>query len=203
LCFLMDVPAHDTGVALGCGRSVPSGMRLHTSPEPIARVSSVDQDAVPSHKPGGLWWAEGTAWLEFCAYNYQQKLHRNHYEVELAPGANVLRLATRAEIADFSAAFGTPPEPGFGQYGPKQVRAIHWDQVAEQYSGIEVSDPRGEARWEDYWLDKWDVPSGCVWHAEAVRELVPVEVRIEPAGEESWQVPRIGEVIHPRTARRR
>jgi hypothetical protein len=176
-------------------------MRLHTSPSAIATVHSVEQPEEPLHKPAGFWWATGTSWLRFCASNYQQKLHPVHYAVELVPAANIVRLASTAEVADFVREYGGDPE--YDGWSPVPgIRRVRWAEVARLYQGIEIDDPRAHARNEDRWLEYWDVPSGCVWDASAVQSLRPVHVPIEP-GREDWLPPLIGEPVHGAGAQRR
>lgn len=119
-------------------------------------LEEASSDQGVSHKPDGLWYACGDAWLNWCAYNFFNP-GRYVYELMIDPRSNVLRLDSDDLVASFTESYGVM------RYG--MVDRIDWTRIASEFSGVEVC----PYPWTSPdWLLSWDVASGCIWDPRAV-----------------------------------
>lgn len=117
-------------------------------------------------KPWGFWLSVGDAWKEWCEGVGFRLSHLAYvHEVTLKPHAEILHLACAGDVDLFASQFRKTHD-GLNCY-------IDWAAVAKKYQGILV-DPY--FRWlamepEHTWYYGWDVPSACVWDADAVNSV--------------------------------
>jgi len=141
-------------------------------------------------KPEGLWMATDGGWAEYCT-SINRPLGEYHYEIVVAPGANILRISTADELDQFSIEYGAGnPLDGYAVKGvPDEVRAIldhticDWPAVAKRYQGI-VIHPHIRSRHmhlTSRWYYAWDVASGCIWDATAIAEVCQLAPKVETA----------------------
>lgn len=150
---------------------------IHYSPTPLTEVRTVAPFSNPlaNPKPCGLWVsAEGDDdWLQWCWEN-EFRLHhlQNPTEVVLRPDAEILRLSTPDDMADFERKYLRPGCTRFSY----AINPVAWDMVASRYQGIIIAPYVGAWRHKDsMWYYGWDCASGCIWDARAVDALVPVQ----------------------------
>ncbi len=153
---------------------------FHYAGAPVTSVYSVAQsDGRFTMKPSGLWLSaedpsldDPMSWREWCAAE-QFGIGEVRHRVTLAPGANILHLATPEDIDDLGARF--PNEAGREL---TSLYAIEWRAVAKRYQGIVIAPYQWERRLDDKaaWYYPWDCASGCVWDAAAIASIEPVEV---------------------------
>lgn len=155
-------------------------MRLvHFSKEPVTEVySRVPVDSPrpsPVHKPRGLWVSDEDdyGWAEWCKDN-DFGIGKLAHEVTLAPGADILRIESAAQLLaftqEFSDALGLLPDI------PKIDNYIRWDKVADAFDGILITPYQWPLRLDDrvFWYYGWDCASGCIWNAAAVERIEPL-----------------------------
>jgi len=120
-------------------------------------------------KPGGLWYAIGGSWFEWCVGEDFGGTGKYVYEIELNPKANILFLSNADDVFSFS--------KKYRRTGPMydQFHSIHidWARVTSDYDGIEVNPYFQELRFTHnlIWYYGWDVPSGCFWKASAKKKI--------------------------------
>ncbi|HEY4355926.1 MAG TPA: hypothetical protein VGN16_09280 [Acidobacteriaceae bacterium] len=154
---------------------------IHFSARPLERVHTVEQ-APPGTggsflKPLGLWFSvEGNddGWKSWCeAEMFRTDKLAFQTEIVFRETARILKIETPESIDDFTQ-----------NYQPKQ-RAIpqlrggfemDWHRVAREYDAMVISPYQWERRMGEHtmWYYSWDCASGCVWNADAIKELVPV-----------------------------
>jgi hypothetical protein len=142
--------------------------RLVLSPRRLdALRGEVQEEPAASHKPRGVWYSCGDAWLDWLESEMPDWLagYRYSYALHLNTSAMCL-VRSRRDFAEFERGFQQTPS------------VIDWPAVAERYTGIEICPYRGEARmtYDSSWYYTWDVASGCVWDPTAVREIEPIEL---------------------------
>ncbi len=156
---------------------------LHYSAEPLTAVRSVAQGEPSGRydKPAGLWLSvEGDDdWRQWCeAESFGDPASQLCYEIVLAPDANVFRIETAGALLAFTREYGCDPYMG-PMAGRTQMfgRGIQWPRVAEKHAGIIIAPYQWSLRLDPraHWYYSWDCASGCVWNAEAVAEIRPVE----------------------------
>ncbi len=126
------------GPALVVGRSAPPDReppmsRLHASAKPVELP--LHRREQRHHKPLGLWYAIGNAWLDWCATEMPGWLarYRHFYDVRLRRNAKVLKLDTVAKVKAFAKRYPSRD---------RVLRAagyIDWDHVIPEWDGIEVN----------------------------------------------------------------
>lgn len=153
---------------------------IHYGKAHLQSVRSVPDQSIRhggSGKPGGLWVSvEGEHdWKEWCESENWGCLDFAT-EVVLHPAANVLRLRGSAMLDAFHA------EYSFVDYvyprGLGERTAIDWAKVAAKHQGIIIAPYVWSRRLDGAvsdWYYGWDCASGCIWDANAVAELRPVE----------------------------
>jgi hypothetical protein len=142
---------------------------IHYSGTPLAEVYSIEQTNQGMFKPSGLWVSVegyGSTWKDWCeAEEFRPERLIHAHEIELAPGANILRLAEEEAILAFTKQYRRPE---IGQW--YQDNTIDWPRVASEYQGVLIApyawtlrlDPRTA------WYYPWDCASGCIWDAKAI-----------------------------------
>lgn len=142
--------------------------RIIVTCEPLVlRQEIVRQESFPDHKPFGLWYGCGRAWINWIDTTGVHNSFEHVYRLNLQP-ETLLRISTRAEFDAFDREYAV------GHPKLAMLRYPDWKRVAEVYSGIEICPYRFEQRtiWIGYfavWYGTWDVASGCVWDTHIIR----------------------------------
>lgn len=127
-------------------------------------------------KPGGLWYAIGSSWFEWCVGEDFGGTGKYVYEIELDPKANIIFLSTPDDVFSFSEKYKRR-DAFYNQLDNvlKKFSSvfIDWARVMEDYDGIEVNPYLYELRLTHNltWYYGWDVPSGCIWRASAKKKI--------------------------------
>jgi hypothetical protein len=152
---------------MGSGQMV---LRLHNTATPLRVIRSVSQPerefGLP--KPRGLWYGVGDSWLRWCESEQLDWIHHYTYALTLAPGANILRLKSLADLTRFQNKYGFHHP---GMFEDEKYTDIDWPRVAKDYDGIEIAPYIWRARFTMLWYYGWDVASGCIWNARAVKSF--------------------------------
>lgn len=144
--------------------------RIHnTNSEQIALHNMHYQQKV-DFKPRGIWYDLNGEWLDWCSTEMPHYIKKNDFELKL-DFKKMLLLRTEDAVRDFAACYQVQLNPDFSS-----LRNIDWPRVAQEYAGIEIAPYQYSLRFaRDFlWYYGWDCASGCVWSADAIREIVPI-----------------------------
>ena len=135
----------------------------------------VAQSPSNSFKPRGLWYAIGTDWIDWVRNNAPEWETDHAFKLEL-DDSKILHLGKDMSYAEFEQLFGADFFPSnYGDY--KSASNIKWWKVKAydggKYSGIEIKDPWGDI---GSWLRTWDISSGCIWRADAVKGITKLNL---------------------------
>ena len=125
----------------------------------------------PYDKPTGLWYAFGSAWLDWCKSEMPHWRGKYFYEVFIGE-SRMLVIHDELELDAFSKKYGIEGSGysiGFGRF----ELAIDWESVAKDYDGIDIPVYLWSCRMEYSWYYGWDVAAGCIWNLRQV-EMIPV-----------------------------
>ena len=136
----------------------------------------VQEDRWHGRKPfGGLWYAFGNGWILFAESNMPKKLYMFIHEINVNT-SNMIILNSEKEVKDFEIKYGWTGESDKqsggqlskykGEKYPKNLW-INWQDVIKDYDGIEIT---GDALHRDKWQEYWDMPSGCIWNKNALKD---------------------------------
>ena len=127
------------------------------------------------HKPRGLWYSVGPAWLDFVRENIPEFEREYHHKLTLDRG-RVLQLTTARKMEVFTRKYSVMG------IGPDYT--IDWPRVVRSsgFGGIEVS-PHRRFRGGASWHSTWDTASGVVWDDSIILAVTPI--------------PRQGEFVPP------
>lgn len=140
-----------------------------------------------NHKPDGLWFGLGSAWIEFIMKeNFYFKLHTYRYLYEIDVDLDkVMYIDTYQKWKEFSKQFRTKAsQPNFFNI----QSYVNWEKAIKEsnLSGIIIptsfkqlyhtSDLRKRFTPEDYfmgadWYWTWDIASGVIWDAKGLKDL--------------------------------
>lgn len=172
---------------------------IHFSYNKIKEIHRIEQDN--PYKPQGFWYAPSFQWLEFyrnnigdiknCRYMYKLKLFYTKYSKP--DPKKVLRIKNESTFDKFTIKYGSIQK---SKYSNKRFSfIIDWNKVAKNYGGIEIipliksrintEDPNIIKKYNDkfkfiddinnvrlaFWLDTFDIDSGCVWEPEAIKKI--------------------------------
>jgi len=145
--------------------------RLIFSHENTIKFTEREQDRF--FKPRGLWYGFELDWLSWVSSEMPHLARTYKYLHEIKVTEKVLSLKTIDEAIAFTKKYGENTGYSIG---------INWEEVAKDYSGIEVKDPytwsRAIRRTSENnleWLYSWDVPSGCIWKADGIENITLVK----------------------------
>lgn len=168
----MNVTDLDHNVCLDRGdlSDLLSDRRTVMSDDAIDQFQNVDpsEDAPPG-KPNGLFYAGEDQWIDWCVNNMPGWIEgeRYLYEIEVRDH-RILQLDTSEKIQRFHRRYVD------GDYGFD----VSWGRVDDDWSGIEMMPYIYQHRMDYMWYNGWDVPSGAVWHEDAV-ESIDLVARVE------------------------
>lgn len=143
---------------------------LRTDGEPFVLDRSMEYEH-DSFKPSGLWLSVGDDWRRWDVAEGMGWTDGPVYRVTLVEGANILHLATVADIDSFHERFHIRNVPGLSG-------RIEWSRVAKVYDGIVIAPYQWARRFDAHttWYYSWDCASGCVWNLNAVASVEPMPV---------------------------
>lgn len=159
---------------------------FHYSTRKILRMRSRrHQEETRPYKPDGLWVSYYDDWASWVTSETSWKLGKYVYEVVLNPDAKLLYMSTLAELEAFDKKYGFPLLP---QFPLGRIRSIEWSRVTQEYDGIIIAPYVYPARHTFHWYYGWDVGSGCLWHRNAVTELIQTTHAAVPSVERHLQL---------------
>jgi hypothetical protein len=139
------------------------------------------------HKPLGLWVSDEDdyGWRSWCLDNdFRIENLRYAHKVELEPGANILHLKSKHEIAEFGLFWKSRAEPFRSMEREIRLKlpghqphiySLNWPEIRKRYDGILITpyqytifDPILDRH---MWYYGWDCASGCVWNFEAIKSI--------------------------------
>jgi len=133
----------------------------------------VTQEDAPAWKPDGLWYSCGGAWIDWLKYNFPSKRKEMNYLYDIEIDySRVCKISTTEELREFEEQFSVinDDQPGWSH----MKKQINWLNVQESgYHGFEIN-PLVSRR---YWLEYWDIPSGCIWEPSAVKNVKLIATR--------------------------
>jgi hypothetical protein len=123
-------------------------------------------------KPKGLWYSCNDEWKEWVVWEMPQWWESYNFKYDIQVDlSTMLVIRSMPEILEFERKYvdqNSRLGPGF--------KAINWEAVANDYSGIEICPYQSEARYGTDWYYGWDIGSGCIWDPSAfvsVKEVYP------------------------------
>ena len=148
--------------------------RIIMSHEEEIVPKDVSQSLSNSFKPRGLWYAIGTDWIDWVRDNMPDWETDHTFKLEL-DDSKILHLGKDMSYAEFEQLFGADFFPSnYGDY--TDASNIKWWKVKAynggKYSGIEIENPGGDI---GSWLRTWDISSGCIWRANAVKNIIKIK----------------------------
>ena len=124
-------------------------------------------------KPKGLWYGcegqdQGSTWKDFITseMNHGGMVGRYEWLYEIKINfEKILKIRTPWDMYALAENYGITPRPAF--------RTIDWQEVAKDYSGIEICPYQWDFRLNtDFiWYYGWDVASGCIWKEDAIKSV--------------------------------
>jgi len=134
-----------------------------TDPEEcLGTVADARAPTEDAFKPNGLWYGLGRSWFEWTESEHFHEWIGHVYRLHLDRSAMLL-LRTVGDLDAFTERYRSADWRG--RY------TINWRAVALAYDGIEIAPYQWERRMELSWYYSWDVASGCIWRANAVKEV--------------------------------
>lgn len=143
------------------GRRVFSTDKLYKKFLKVEVSSGIDQ-----LKPVGLWYSIEDSWFNWCSFEkHNDGIKKYIYEIELNPKSNILFLKNETEIFKFV--------DKYIKYYLNTLYFIDWEQVSQDYDGIEINPYFRSAGVKNkmLWYYVWDVPSGCIWTESAISKV--------------------------------
>lgn len=166
---------------------------IHTSYKKITKLRTIQQ--TNEFKPIGLWYAPNKIWLEFVKDNIDPYKKRTKYMYIIKPiyttitdpdPEKVLQIKNLETFDKFTIKYGKQNKTGY-----MNKILIDWQKVEQDYGGVEVIPflktraefryPNGKKLFNNFklnknsivltWLTSWDIPSGCIWNANSVKEF--------------------------------
>jgi hypothetical protein len=120
-------------------------------------------------KPKGLWFGIQDHWIRWIKYEMPQWKEPNLTSLEIDEN-KLLIIDTVEKIQEFDQTYGRYLEdfPNF--------RVINWKEVAKQYDGILFPVYFPDQRRIYIWYNAIDIPSGCIWNKQAVKNFQSISV---------------------------
>jgi hypothetical protein len=114
-------------------------------------------------KPFGMWFAPDGEWKRFCETDgfrgdYESK------EMLTLNFDNICMIDNNETIKEIEEKYGT---------GKGRMKSINWTAFANDYDGIIVSS------FSSNWTNTWDIVSGCIWSADAIKNTIKMQLDIE------------------------
>jgi hypothetical protein len=144
---------------------------------------NVEQSAIPSIKPNGLWMSEGykheegsITWIDWNLGEMPDTIDpmkcEAFYIIKIKDD-KIINITNKDEFIAFeNTYFETRQEKG------RQYTGINWKKVADNYSGISISPYRNDMRnaSKKDWYNGWDVSSQCIWNSDAIDSIKEINI---------------------------
>jgi hypothetical protein len=125
-----------------------------------------------SSKPKGLWFAYGTAWINWVAGNMPDWERKHIYKIQV-DFDNIINLDSQDGIEEFGNKYGKSifPEDTFTAIWNRQSpMQIDWNEVSKNYSGVSI--PNYQYKYGAFdWTTGFDISSGCIWNKKAILNI--------------------------------
>ena len=151
----------------------------HYTAEPLTEIWNLPSEPATYrrfHKPTGLWLAiDGEHdWPKWCiseGWNIERLAKR--YKINLHPEAQIIRLTDEKEVIEFSKRFNMRV---MNSAGSGRIYYLNWPKIRTLAAGIVFSGWNFSMHWSNdenlSWVYGWDVPSACIWNAQAIESFV-------------------------------
>ncbi len=153
-----------------------SAPRSHVSKYKAVSVYGVNQRDRSGDKPYGFWYEVDGSWQDWCASNQADWLEGRWLHKVTLGNERILMITNLADFDAFSQKCGSNEGLPGSFLWPKDYY-IDWQQVAEEYDGIEIAPYFWERRMTCSWYYTWDVASGCIWRPQGVAVSLIGEVQ--------------------------
>ena len=113
-------------------------------------------------KPNGIWYACGIdTWNKFVVNEglVENRKYKYKYLLEINP-AKILFIKNDEDMINF-----------IKKYKPHPHLGIVWENIAKDYSGIEICPYLDNFRDTQLWYYPWDIASGCIWNNDAIKNV--------------------------------
>lgn len=130
---------------------------------PLSQITSADAVNPETNsigKPGGFWFGVGSEWVDWTKDEMPEWKGDNLYSVEVDE-SECLVIESEFDFRDFSRTYGT------------RDGMIDWERVSKDHKGIIVRQyfPKYRMNPQYRWYYSWDIASGCVWDASAIKQV--------------------------------
>lgn len=143
-------------------KKLKSDLRITLSPTPISELRTVKHQSPYRLKPFGLWYSFGKTWLQWCKDNNFGPEYKFAYKIDIDK-TNILLLQTPEDIDNFYDKYHSQLDP-FNFH-------LNWQEVAKTHKGIEMPIYHEDCRYKHLWYSAWDIASGVIWDATAIRSI--------------------------------
>lgn len=154
----------------------PNG-KYHTSSEPIESAKDVAiEGKLFGFKPRGFWYSCGDSWIEWMSWEMPDWLNSVKYLYELdIDYSKMLVIDTEEKLILFDKMQQdrTKRHNDVNSYTDKMggFWGIDWKPIMQNYYGIEICPYQSSQRHSINWYYTWDVASGCIWNAKAIKSV--------------------------------
>ena len=129
----------------------------------VSRARSQQDYSDNPFKPFGMWFAPDGEWKRFCETDgfrgdYESK------EMLTLNFDNICMIDNNETMKEIEEKYGT---------GKGRMKSINWTAFADDYDGIIVSS------FSSNWTNTWDIVSGCIWSADAIKNTRKMQLDIE------------------------
>jgi hypothetical protein len=153
---------------------------IHYSDKPLLRVKNSSQEDVQLEargaKPHGLWFSVGDAWRTYIqARRWDTRALRCETEIALTDDAKRWHVRNVVELDALTAEYSKISDRTKTLQSSKaRLPLIDWPRFALDFDAIIIAPFISDRHLQDHWYHSWDVASGCVWNACAVRAAHPI-----------------------------
>lgn len=141
----------------------------HNTNKLLKKIKSIPitQQPESNFKPEGFWYSCNDEWLKWVRVQMPKWEGKRNYKIEL-DYTNIITIRNYTQLKAFHKKYAAPMYSGDPLNG-----YINWREVANAYKGIEICPYLYKARFdrEIRWYYSWDVASGCIWDASAVKSI--------------------------------
>lgn len=126
----------------------------------ITSANAVNPDTNSIGKPGGFWFGVGSEWVDWTESDMPEWKGDNLYSVEVDE-SQCLVIQDEFDFKDFSRTYGT------------RGGMIDWGRVSKDHKGVIIRGyfPKYRMNPQYRWYYSWDIASGCVWDASAIKQV--------------------------------
>ena len=134
-------------------------------------------------KPSGFWITDDSedCWRSWCVGEQWGLDGLTHKHEIVLDETNILILRNQLDVECFAEKYRVIKR--WGKNNEWADRCIEWQRVASEYDGIIITPYQYRLRLADgfMWYYGWDCASGCIWNANAIRDIRLIEIDREIA----------------------